>query len=75
MWLIFLHGPPGVGKLTVGGKRNSVDSYRVLRADGAFDVPLLPADLVIDIGSRSAREAAQEVVEQLQVSGSVDTHL
>ncbi len=59
----------------VSGVEGAVETYRVLRADGAFDAPSLPADLVIDTGSRSATEAAQQIVEQLQISSSVDTQL
>ena len=47
------------------GKLNSAQTYRALRAEGAFDVASLPADLEIDTGTCSAAEAAERVAAAL----------
>ena len=54
------------------GKLQSVDLFRSLRDDGAFEYPQLPADLTIDTSEHELRESARLIVNHYRLHVRTD---
>jgi hypothetical protein len=51
-------------------KLTSLDEYRALQAQGAFEYPRLPADCTIEAATLSPADAAQQIVRRLNLPRS-----
>lgn len=57
MWLVFLHGPPGVGKLTIGRELRAVTGFRLFHNHLVVDL----LDTVFEFGSTPFIELREQL--------------
>ena len=68
MWLLFLHGPPASGKLTIARELKTLTGFQLFHnhlavdlLESVFEFPPLRADIELDTGALSPAEAARVV--------------